>query len=195
MVSQVPINPLNLSMKGASFITIILILTVLGVFFFSVAKIVSPMDYYYKYQDDKRKTDLLTIQKALETYYKDNNQYPISTGNGTRSCIGDNLIKYRNPNTKEVEPVQWGTKWFGYLEPLPKDPGSTCYVYFVSPTRQSYWLYTSLDLGAKDEHACGQPGITCNNMVAHSLLTACHPQGASEKDNCNYGVSSANESL
>lgn len=183
-------------MRGASFITTVLIVAVFGMFFYGVAKVVDPMKYFHEWRDDNRKASLKRVQVALEQYYRDNGQYPQSTGSGNNPCEGDNLIRYRNPNTKEVEPVRWGTKWFGYLEPLPKEPNANkCYVYEVSSSRQSYWLYASLDRGLNDPKACGTPGIPCNHLISEGLQDACHKAGTDKKYQCNYGLSSANESL
>ena len=183
-------------MKWHSWITFVIIVAVFGIFVYFVSKIVNPLDFYYKWQDEKRKSDLVQIQQALEKYYAANSEYPVSTGNDVNPCEGDNLLKQRNPNTKEFEPIQWGTNWFGYVEPMPQDSdGSRCYVYAVAPTKQSYWLYASLQRGKKDEHTCGHPGIDCNNMIGNNLQFACHKKGISDASNCNYGLSSANESL
>lgn len=183
-------------MHGTSIIAKILILLILGIFLFGVATVIDPLDYWYKFQDDKRKEDLKSVQIALEKYYKQFGVYPESSEKNIQPCEGDNLILQRNPNTKEIEPVRWGTKWFGFLEPLPKDPDpSRCYVYYVSPSQQSYWLYASLDRGTKDPQACGVKGKECNNMIGNMLQNVCKKSGVTSSYICNYGVSSVNESL
>lgn len=183
-------------MKGISFLSILIILAIVGVFFGGVVKVVDPLDIYYKYLDDGRKKDLVTIQKAIDQYYQENNQYPRSTGSdGGDNCTANYLILDRNPNTQETEPVRWDTMWFRYSLKMPVDPdGNRCYAYVVSPTRQSYWLYTSLLRDTRDPEACSDKK-PCNNMIANGVTDACHRKTSVSDFGCNYGLSSPNESL
>ncbi len=185
---------MNESQRGLSFLTVLIIIAIIGIFFGSVIKVVDPLDRYYKIFDDQRKSDLQQIKNALEAYYKTNNQYPRSTGEDGYNCTDKYMIMDRNPNTQEIEPVRWGAKWFGNLDKLPQDPdGNRCYVYIVSPTRQSYWIYASLARDSKDPDACSAQK-PCNNLVANNAIDACR-RNAGDAYQCNYGLSSPNESL
>ncbi|OGH12278.1 MAG: hypothetical protein A2776_01005 [Candidatus Levybacteria bacterium RIFCSPHIGHO2_01_FULL_40_10] len=82
----------------------------------------------------------------------------------------------------------WGSVWSPYISVLPKDPAVTQnYVYVTSSDRQSYWLYTALERGAKDPQACNS-GAACLGLAINGISgTACGKT-------CNYGVSSPNTS-
>jgi prepilin-type N-terminal cleavage/methylation domain-containing protein len=164
--------------NGFTFIELIVSISVLAILVAIVIFAVNPFVQFQKGRDARRKADLNQIQKALEQYYQDHQSYPPSSGSP--------LYEITDTSTTPSIIVPWGGTtpvWQKYIEVLPKDPdGSKQYQYKTDATGQMYWLYASLDRGAKDPDAC--PGGICSSNV----------QGLSCGTNitCNYGVSSPN---
>lgn len=158
---------------GSSGFTLVELLTVvgiIGILIIGTLTVLDPFSQFQKANDAKRKADLSQIQKALETYFQDNNKYPSSSSDFK-------IIKL------DSTPANWGSPFTPYMTLLPKDPKpQRNYVYYS--TGQSYYLYASLE--RNNDLALCNKGNPCPNL----------PSGASCGSNvtCNFGVSSSNVS-
>ncbi len=162
------------SNEGFTFVELLIVIVVIGILAVGAINVFDPIGQIQKAQDATRKSDLAQIQMAFDKYHQDYGKYPDAVAN-----------KIRNSNGEAA--VDWGTsQWQPYMDLLPKDPvPSKNYVYAVSKDGQTYYLYASLDRGAKDSQVCNG-GDACSSL----------PSGASCGTDtiCNYGVSSPNVS-
>jgi len=168
--------------NGFTFIELIISIAVLAVLAGFILYTLNPFVQFQKSRDARRKSDLGQIQKALEQYYQDHEQYPPSSGSNNGSDSYE--IMDTSSNYPPGTPIKWGGTtpvWQKYIEVLPKDPDpQKTYAYLTDPSGQMYWLYASLDRGTKDPDAC--TGGICQNIGGANC-------GSSA---CNYGVSSPN---
>lgn len=165
--------------KGFTLLELIVAIAVLAVLAALVLAALNPFSQFQKGRDARRKADLSQIQKALEQYYQDHQQYPPSTG----SANGSHPYEIEDTSTTPPTPVDWGGTtpvWQKYIEVLPEDPDpKKRYVYVTGSTQQMYWLYAALDR-TQDPDICS--GGTCQNT-----------QGAlCGSSACNFGISSPN---
>ena len=172
------INPhVKFLKSGAGFtlIEVLITMAIIGVMATGLIIAVNPLVQIQKANDAKRKSDLSSVQKALETYYQDNGRYPAATSFKIIRLDGST--------------ADWGSSWQPYMSVLPKDPSvSKKYVYFTSATDgQTYYLYANLERGGNDSQACFSTGNACSSAVTNGAATACG-------GNCNYGTSSPNVS-
>ena len=161
--------------RGFTLIELMIVIAIISIISVAVLTVLNPADQIAKANDARRKSDLLQIQKSLEQYYEDNGRYPGSSNN-----------EIEGTNNSDIG---WGTPWVPYMNLLPQDPSSPGknYVYAVDNSGQYYYLYASLDRGAKDSQACNN-GDACSKLGSLGLGdTACG-------DICNYGVTSPNTS-
>ena len=118
-------------------------------------------------KDAHRKTDLNSIQKALELYYQDSQAYPIPVGTSLPSTDGS-----------LCHPTDCDTAT--YLKTLPGDVNGTAYYYNSDGT--SYQLYSCLE-NANDTgpgvNQAGYVGTSCGNAGTRCEI-------------CRYGISSPN---
>jgi general secretion pathway protein G len=145
-------------LRGMTMIELLIVIAVMGVLAAVVITALNPAAQLNKANDAKRKSDLSEIQNALELYYQDNQQYPAS--------------------------VSFGSAWAPYMARLPQDPKTgKNYVYLTDASRQSYWLYASLDNWQSDAQACvPNTNTQCNFQTS----------GSCGGGTCNYGKSSSN---
>jgi prepilin-type N-terminal cleavage/methylation domain-containing protein len=165
------INNKRYNQRGFTLIEMIVTIGILGVLAVTAIAVLNPFAQFQKAADSKRKADLSQIQKALESYYEDNQQYPPVIG-------------------LQINGISWGSSWQPYMNVIPVDANAIKkYVYYAPPDRQSYYLYASLDRGSKDPQACS--GDLCSAPDAAIQMSgptsAC---GANE--NCDFGVTSPN---
>lgn len=129
-----------------------------------------------KARDNRRKQDLSSIVKALETFYNDFGRYPNSSSsgrimgctNGTTSCT-------------------WGSPWQTtngtlYMNQLPKDPVGN-YGYFYQTSGTGYYLFAFLE-NEKDPDAAknGSTPTFYDTVICKNALAS----------TCNYVVKSTN---
>ncbi len=163
---------------GFTLIELILVVALFSAFVMALLTVLNPLEQFKKSNDVRRKSDLAQIQRALETYYQDHGSYPTNASQCTYEIKGS--------NGDGNDCIEWGRSWQPYMNVLPQDPNSAkSYVYYMPDTAngQTYYLYASLDRGAKDPQACNG-GSKCTNV----------PSGATCGDVCNFGVSSPNVS-
>lgn len=141
------------------------IMSILAVFGFS-----SYMNSIKAAKDARRKTDLQSIQKALETYYEDNQAYPIDAG-GVLPDTGGALCYPLNDCTTAT-----------YLQDIPKDPYGSPYVY-LSTDGSDYRLYACIE-NANDNG----PGVNQNPGYG----TDCSGGNGGLCDPCKFAITSTN---
>ncbi|MEK7551591.1 MAG: type II secretion system protein GspG [Patescibacteria group bacterium] len=171
---------LKLSIKGFTLVELILVVGIIAILFTVAFMVLNPLGQFQKANDTKRKSDLAQIQRALESYYQDNERYPRTTG-APSYCLQHIVSPW---------PYYCGnSNWSPYMNLVPKDPkSSNRYVYYVSSDGQSYYIYANLERGMKDPQACNSDGTACDRLTTLGIsATACG-------GTCNYGVSSPNVS-
>jgi len=143
-----------------------------------VLAVVNPFDQFQKANDARRKSDLAQVQRALEQYYQDNRRYPARSG--AYQLLDVNAIT-----------VPWGgtsDAWRIYMPVVPKDPSQQrSYAYYVRADGQAYWLYASLERGAKDPDACNN-GTACSSVASNNMSSTACGNGVV----CNFAVTSPN---
>jgi len=156
--------------RGFTLIGFIVAVTIIGILTVGVIVFLDPSAQLQKSRDAQRKSDLSEIQKALEVYYQDNNNYPVVTGGSY--ALGDG---------------GWATPWLPYMGTVPRDPSPLQnYVYYSSG--QSYYLYASLERGSEDPQECNS-GNACASLSGNNIpATQCGGI-------CNYGVSTPDVSI
>lgn len=125
-----------------------------------------------KSRDSRRKADLQNITRALEVYYNDKGEYPVSTGN---TGIGGQ--NWGAPFVDMENPTQTL-----YMNVLPKDPSGAVY-YYDSEDGSYFQLYARLE--NEDDLAIIRDET---DAVLVYSGTDCGP------GDCNYGISSTNTS-
>lgn len=166
------------NIKGFTLIELLLVAAILSTLVIVALVIVSPVSQFQKANDSKRKSDLAQMQRALESYYQDNERYPRTTGN-PYYCLQHFISPW---------PYWCGnSNWSPYMNLVPKDPkSSNRYVYYATSDGQSYYIYANLERGRKDSQVCKADGSACDSIATNGIsATACGGI-------CNYGVSSPN---
>lgn len=164
---------------GFSFIEYLIILFFSSFFVFVFIYILNPVDQIKALRDNIRKAHLESLKRALEVYYKEHRRYPASS------------VK---PNYRIIRPdatvADWGRGWqLPYMGTLPKDPSypKKTYVYYASPDGQSFYLYASLERGARSGGTCNIEG-PCLSLSKNKIrFDSCGGI-------CNYAVTSPNVS-
>jgi len=137
-----------------------------------------------KGRDAKRKSDLKQIQNALEAYANDHQGlYPIGDASGR---IGGFSWGAEFHNPSHIETV--------YMKALPQDSKSTQKYWYVSTDGVSYKIYACLENSDDAKAQTYDPnGTTGDNECGGCQYR--DGDGNLVNTDCNYGVSSSNESL
>ena len=129
-------------------------------------------------RDTQRKESLASIARALEMYYNDHKQYPLSTGGNE----GNIVISGEAGMTI----INWGEEFTDkkttYMKQLPKDPADNAHYFYMSDGT-NFKLYAWIE---HEEDSCFLPGGACKE--GGYLGTSCGPT------TCNYCLASANTS-
>ncbi|MEI6532996.1 MAG: type II secretion system protein GspG [Candidatus Roizmanbacteria bacterium] len=126
--------------NGFTLLEILIVIAIIGILSgFVTIQVTSSIGKSY---DSRRKSDLNAIQKALESYYNDNNAYPSSLTFGGALC------------------ATAGCSSANYMKPLPNDPHTCSYAYIVGSNNQSYQLYSTLGNSADIGTGIVQTGYT-----------------------------------
>lgn len=163
--------------QGFTLIELLVVIGILGILVITMLAAINPIAQLQKANDARRKTDLESIQRALELYYQDTGSYPVSSGD----------FKIQSGNTT----IAWGSAWQPYMATVPQDPlPNYTYIYYSPPSAngQTYYLYASLQRGANDEQVCNK-GAACTSLSGTGF-----PGANACGSVCNYGVSSSNVS-
>ncbi len=110
-------------------IELLVTIVVLGVISGIVISVLNPIKHMETSRDSRRKSDLGSIQTALEMYYSENNAYPDSVPFGTN----------------------WEEAGVTYMRQVPQDPLSgQSYTYTPDGDRQGYTLCATLEETGSD---------------------------------------------
>ncbi|MBA3724499.1 MAG: type II secretion system protein [Candidatus Levybacteria bacterium] len=164
------------SQKGFTLVEMLIVIGLVGVVAATLLVGINPIDQIRKSSDAERKSDLAQLQRALELYYQDNGKYPPSSAD---------FKLYINNMT-----LAWGSPWKPYINSLPKDSSPTLSYQYYSPltaSGQTYYIYASLERGAKDPQVCNQ-GNACVSLTTGGGF----PPATACGSTCNYAVSSPN---
>lgn len=140
--------------RGFTLIELLIVISILGILAVSGAS--GYFTSLSRSRDARRKADLSTIQKALESYYNDNGIYPAGITSTDLCASAVNC----------------------YLRTTPSDPSSYVYYYVrgnVSGTSQSFQLYSTLertdDTGTGSGTYTNNCGTTCRYGVSSTNTT------------------------
>lgn len=133
-----PVRRPDASEEGFTLVELMVVIVIIGLLAAIVAFNVIPMGDKARVQ--KAKSDISTIEQALELYKLDNLHYP-STTDGLTALVSP-------PSSAEASSYQKG----GYIKKLPNDPWGRPYLY-ASPGQHS-------DADVWTNGADGKPGGT-----------------------------------
>lgn len=158
-------------MKGHGFtlIELMIVMVIMGIL--AVIGVTAFMSSQIKGRDVRRKGDLRAIASALELYYNDKGQYPLSNGNaqilGCETYTGSVCIVGK--------PIvdSHGTI---YMALLPTDPVSNHWYNYRSQNGKQFQLYAYLENNQDPQ------------KITPSVVVSCGGGNLA----CNYGVSSSN---
>ena len=130
-----------------------------------------------KSRDSRRKQDLASISKALDTYYNDYGVYPGDTNGYIWGCGLDG-----------IHICNWGDPWQDgngtlYMNSLPQDPASNQHYLYDRVSDHSYYLFARLENeldGDAAVNAAGDPSFYTGYVCDATSL------------GCNYVIMSTN---
>lgn|SRR3989344_187327 len=150
--------------KGFTLLELLIVIAIIGIL--AVLGFSNYLNALKSGKDARRKADLQTIQKALETYYQDNQNFPLPDSNKIPTDAGSGSFCHQDGCDVET-----------YLEKLPKDPSGGDYIYVSD--QSSYQLYSCIE-NPNDNG----PGV---NQTGYGQ--SC---GGGSCDPCKFGISSTN---
>ncbi|MCL5795363.1 MAG: type II secretion system protein GspG [Patescibacteria group bacterium] len=149
-----------MKIKAFTLVELLVVIAIIGIL--SSVVVVNYSSSKAKARDAKRKTDLMTIQSALELYYADKKTYPSDKSEPT---IQANVFL----------PVEGLPEIHNYLQQIPKDPKDNVtdyqYAYFATPQPNStclapfYVLKAQIDETNIVSDTCFHPGEKEINVV------------------------------
>jgi len=134
--------------RGFTLVELLVVVTILGILaVFTASNFTSSQ---IKSRDAKRKNDLGQIQRALEMYYNDKNEYPTADGAG------------------QLVVANWGQEFSEddviYMADLPQDPSSSHTYYYISDGT-SYAIYAAVE---HERNVSGTYNYPCVTGTANS---------------------------
>lgn len=147
--------------KAFTLIELLIVIVIIGIL--ALAVFFNYLNSLKSGKDAKRKSDLASIQKALELYYQDNQFYPAPVGNAV-------------PNTGGSFCHPGGCGTATYLKALPNDQGTP---YWYASDGTMYQLYSCIENINDSGSGVKQSGygVSCGTG-------RCNP--------CRFGISSTN---
>jgi Tfp pilus assembly protein PilE len=178
--------------KGVTLAELLIVFTVIMI----IIGIIIGTNYFTqtgKAHDLKRKSDLSVLREVAEDYYADHNMYPSVEEMAYKDSTGQ--VVYTNDMTvkkwagKVCGSLHTSEEIRGYSKELPCNPSSPTedYVYFTTPDKQSYAIFTNLT--NKED-----PAIEDSNCIAGcSYITSLsNPMNSLSREYIfNYMVSSS----
>lgn len=162
MVKKKRLTLWNEITRGFTLVEVLIVIAITAIV--AIASVGSFTNSLKGSRDGKRKADLSSIQKALESSYNDNGFYPVDTGSGSLCASTVNC----------------------YLKTTPSDPKGYTYLYLrgsVSGTNQSFQLYSTLERNIDADAGNDDTGTGTGTYGGN-----CGVAGGG----CKYGVSSTN---
>ena len=162
MVKKMIRSKWNEWVAGFSLVEVLIVVAVVTII--SLSAIGSYTSSLKSTRDSRRKADLNTISKALESYYNDNGVFPASITAADLCATTVNC----------------------YLRTIPSDPKNYIYLYVrgnISGTNQSFQLYSALENNIDEGAGNDDTGTGTGNYGGN-----CGVAGAG----CKYGISSTN---
>ena len=142
---------------GFTLIELLIVIALLG--FLSITGLSMFQGSQKRARDNRRKTDLVQLTKALEMYANDYG-YPASTGGKIIGCTG-------TPPTA----CEWGSAWVRgvtYMQKLPKDPASSgSYCYELDGFGKWYKLYAKLESTDDPDY---NAGLSCAGSPTYTYV-------------------------
>lgn len=123
--------------KGFTLIELLVVIAIIGLL--STLAIVALGTARLKSRDARRLADLKQIQTALEMYYSDSSSYPLTPGSG--GVLGENGANVCLNLASGFTSANCPTPFLGIV---PKDPGSSHYIYNSGGT-STYFVSTTLE--------------------------------------------------
>lgn len=155
--------------RGFTLIELLIVIILLGVL--SALIVGNFFTSLKKGRDAARKTDLSNVQRALESYYADNNKYPIS-------------ISFGNPLNDP------GGSGKSYMEKLPDDPVTGHHYEYVSPsgTGADYKIFACL------EDSQQMLPVTATGYASATMTScgSCFTAAGAVMTHCVFSVNSSN---
>ena len=161
----------NKKRLGFTMVELLVVIAILGIL--STIGLGTFRSSQAKSRDSRRKSDLASIQKALEMYLNDYGVYPAST-NG-EITLTNGVLSWDSQSEFIDE------KGTIYMKELPNDPAANqSYCYSTDSSGRSFQLYAKLE---------NSQDINC---LDDNLDNICDSRSCAGTDGYNYGVSSAN---
>ena len=161
-------SPFTIHFKVKHGFTLIELLVVISIIAILIAAVsASFINAQQKGRDGRRKSDLKSVQQALELYLQNKGEYPVASADGEIVC--------------NVSLIYWGDSFacdsITYIQQLPKDPDITKSYYYNATSDFTYILSAALE-NTNDPEYCVSTGSNC---VATKKLP-CEPQ--SDRNYC-----------
>lgn len=159
--------------KGFTLMELMVVIAIMGLLI--TVGIASYKSTQAKSRDNRRKSDLAAVGRALELYYNDNGVYPPDNGAGKLKACG------ASPGAA----CTWGGNQFNnepngkattvYMVKLPADPAANFTYYYQRSG--GYQLYARLENFQDSDYSA--------TIVAKNI-------NCGADDECNYGIASSN---
>ncbi|HSW90781.1 MAG TPA: type II secretion system protein [Candidatus Saccharimonadales bacterium] len=110
---------MKISRSGFTIVELLVVITVIGIL--ATITVVSYNGVHARTRDDRRRTDVANIIKAMELYYSDNNSYPTPLTN-TGSAINNGWYSSGDTSWSKLSTLMLGSQ---AIDVVPVDPINT----------------------------------------------------------------------